>query len=163
LSFSLRTIITSTITTTTTSTKRRIQIANYKIENSAQADEVISKEVQDLLNTGRIRKVTHLRDDPRFARRILPVFAIRQGEKWRVVWDARALNEDIFLTPFKMETAATAARMLRPGDYLFTIDMWSGYHQLGLQDDLKKYCNFEWEGEIYEWQVLPFGLNVAPK
>ena len=63
------------------------------------------------------------------ALRILPVFAIEQGSKWRVVWDARALNQHIYLESFKMESAATTARMLRPGDYMFTIDMWSGYHQ----------------------------------
>lgn len=34
---------------------------------------------------------------------------------------------------------------------------------VSLQPDLRKYCNFEWKGSVYEWQVLPFGLNVAPR
>lgn len=43
------------------------------------------------------------------------------------------------------------------------LDMFSGYHQLALRDDVKRWCCFHWEGNTYQWQVLPFGLNIAPR
>lgn len=68
-----------------------------------------------------------------------------------------------------MDSVTTAARLLRPGDYCFTIDMWSGYHQLALQENLRPFACFKWrlpeeeEDQYYQWQVVPFGLNVAPR
>lgn len=29
--------------------------------------------------------------------------------------------------------------------------------------DLKPYCCFEWGGRIYRWNVLPFGISIAPR
>lgn len=34
---------------------------------------------------------------------------------------------------------------------------------VGLKPDLKKYCNFEHDGTVYQFQTCPFGLNVLPK
>ena len=96
---------------------------------SPQAREAIRKEVRAWEDTGRIRRVTKHRHDPTVVLYTLPIFAIQQGTKIRVVWDARPLNEQIHLKSFKMESIATAARVVRPGDWLFTIDMWNGYHQ----------------------------------
>lgn len=130
----------------------------------------ISKEVKAMRDTGRIVDVTAYKTDPKYVKFVLPIFAIRQGEKWRVVWDGRELNSEIHCDTFKMESAASTARLLEPGDYMFTIDMWSGYHQLKLQNgdggdraDLRPYACFEWEGRTYQWQVLPFGLSTAPR
>lgn len=138
-----------------------ITLQNYCVEeNRDEHDRVVTEEVQQLLRDGRIRDVT---DEPGQALHVLPLFAIRQGAKWRIVWDGRETNRHIHCDKFVMETIAEAAKIVRPGDFLFTLDMWSGYHQAALHPDLRKYCAFKWGGRIYQWCVLPFGLNVAPR
>lgn len=139
---------------------------NFKLDDP-EAKAAIIKEIKSLLKSRRILDVTDDCNDIDIVKRVLPVFAIHQGDKWRVVWDGRKLNQDVHNPSFTMETAATAARMLKPGDFLFTIDQWAGYHQLLLQPNLRPYCCFAWgegkERRVYQWQVLPFGLNVAPR
>lgn len=46
---------------------------------------------------------------------------------------------------------------------MFTLDHFNGFHQLKLQRNLRRHCCFRWEGRIYRWRVLPFGLSVAPR
>ena len=103
----------------------KIHLANYDVERDAKqakiAREEISKEVAKLLSDGRVRDVSHLRNDPYEALMILPIFAVFQGEKVRVVWDARELNQHIDCPHFKMESVSTAAKLLRPNDYMFTV------------------------------------------
>ena len=46
--------------------------------------------------------------------------------KLRLCWDARKLNEQIGCPSFKFETVDVAARLMRPGDYMFVLDSESG-------------------------------------
>lgn len=137
----------------------------------ARAAESLTAEVEKLAALDSIRDVTQHADDPRYVRRRLPIFSIAQKDKHRLVWDGRLLNVNVELDRFKMESATTTASLLRSGDYMFTLDMWSGYHQLRLRKgeidgdplDMRPFTCFEWQGRTYQWQVLPFGLNVAPQ
>ena len=126
-------------------------------------------EIKKLEEAGCIKNVTKSRGNPAVVRRRLPVFVIRQGEKRRLVWDARNLNEDILCDTFTMETIDDVARMVQPGQWMFTLDARSGYHQMLLQHghgdwkrDLRPDCCFEIDDCIYQWQVTPFGLKNAP-
>lgn len=64
---------------------------------------------------------------------------------------------------FKFETVDTAAKLMRPGDYMFVLDMKAGYHQIPLKPSFKRFCCFEWGGRVYRWNVLPFGISTAPR
>lgn len=64
---------------------------------------------------------------------------------------------------FKLEHAPKAAAMMRPGDYMFTVDMKSGYHQIALKPSFQRFCCFQWKDRVYRWRVLPFGLSSAPR
>lgn len=134
-----------------------------------RAAAAMDAELKDWLRAGRIKVVTHHLLDPKKAARdriilrILPIFMVEQNGKFRPVYDGRELNCDILNETFKLETVATTARLLRPGDYMFSADMWAGYAQVSLQEDLKAYCCFRWRNEVYRFEVLPFGINVAPR
>lgn len=141
----------------------KVHLDNFSTSKDPEAEAAITKEVAQLLKDGRVKDVTDRKDEPGQALMVLPIFAIRQGAKWRIVWDAREINKLIDCPSFTMESIATAAKLVRPGDYMFTLDMWSGYHQLALREDLRAWCCFEWQGRTYEFQVLPFGLNIAPR
>jgi hypothetical protein len=64
---------------------------------------------------------------------------------------------------FKLEHIQVALGLVQPGDMLFTIDMQAGYHQVPVKPWMRKLLCFEWAGQVYRWQVLPFGLSTAPR
>lgn len=100
-----------------------IRKSNYTVEKDPKrielAHKAIDKEIRQLEADGRIKKVDP--EDINDAAMILPVFAVFQGDKIRLVWDARALNQHIECKTFRMETIKEAAKLVRPGDYLFTV------------------------------------------
>jgi hypothetical protein len=92
----------------------------------------------------------------------MPLTVAVQGKgKLRLCYNGRSLNTHLPRKSFKFEHAEQAARMMRPGDFMFTLDMKSGYHQVPLKLTFRKLLCFRWEGRVYQWQVLPFGLSTA--
>lgn len=43
-----------------------------------------------------------------------------------------------------------------------TIDLKDAYFLIKIHDDSKKYLRFKWKDSLFEFNVLPFGLNTAP-
>jgi hypothetical protein len=94
----------------------------------------------------------------------LPLFAIQQEEKLRLIYDARFLNAALSDPSFEMET-------------VFDIpSIASGMHFIGKLDLTQAYCQYPVSAElsaqlgcigpdlkIYSWSVLPFGLSHSPK
>lgn len=90
--------------------------------------------MEDLWTTGRVEDVTNLALDRWEVRRICSLLCVDNGKKLRLCWDGRPLNDDIFTPTFKMEGVKVAARMMKQGDLMFTIDLWNGFHQFELQE-----------------------------
>lgn len=42
------------------------------------------------------------------------------------------------------------------------MDLYSGYHQVPLAEESRKMTAFSTDRGLFQWKVLPFGLNVAP-
>lgn len=57
--------------------------------------------------------------------RQLTLLKVSACSSFRLCWDARLLNEQIDCPKFKFETVDAAARLMRPGDYMFVVDMKS--------------------------------------
>ncbi len=51
--------------------------------------------------------------------------------------------------------------MLRPGDRLISTDLASAYQHVGIHPAHWKYLGFEFEGVVYVYCALPFGLNAS--
>ena len=86
---------------------------------------VATDTVAELLATGCIEDVIHRAHLHHEVSYILPLLMVpKKGtDKMRMCFDARELNQRIENFHFKMETADVAARLMRPGDYMFTIDL----------------------------------------
>jgi len=89
--------------------------------------------------------------------------AVQDGGKRRLCWNGRPTNVGLDAKPFRMEHVQTVARMMRPGDLIMTLDLKAGYHQFPVTPWFQKFLCFQWEGEIYRWKVMPFGLSTAPR
>lgn len=131
---------------------------------SAENKKYISEEVKALAEKGCIFKLARGQaKDVHYASCILPLLVAENAlKKKRLCWNGVWINQFIAKQKFKFETISHAVGLAKPGDFMFTIDLKGGYHQFRLQPDLRRFCCFEWEGDVFQWQVLPFGLNIAP-
>jgi len=135
----------------------------------------VSESIGDLLRVGAVVNVTSQRADLNVVRVVAPltvaVTVDAQGKiKKRLCWNGRPLNlcadghtQRLPQQKFKLEGPDVAAKLMRAGDWMFTLDMKAGYHQIPVKEWWRRYLCFQWEGEVYQWQVLPFGLSTAPR
>jgi len=133
---------------------------------SGEHEAFVTTSVQGLVDTGAVKNVTEAakRGDRDVVRVIAPLTRAVQGNgKERLCWKGRPINIDLPSVSFKMEHAEHAAKQMRAGDFMFTLDMKSGYHQVPVKEWFKKLLCFEWQGQVYQWQVMPFGLSTAPR
>ena len=48
-------------------------------------------------------------------------------------------------------------------DYAFKIDLQDAYFHVLIHPDSRKYLRFAFENKVYQFRVLPFGLNTTPQ
>ena len=83
-------------------------------------------------------------------------------EELRLIFDARPVNEHLFLESFKYENINTARDILVPGGYLFQFDVKSAYPHIRVHHEHWGVLGVEWKGRFFVYTVLPFGLATAP-
>jgi hypothetical protein len=49
------------------------------------------------------------------------------------------------------------------GDQAIKLDLKAGYHHFKMAPEARRFLGFQFEGKFYVWNVLPFGLALAPK
>ena len=118
----------------------------------------MEKEIQELLDNGCISEVI---DRPEF---INPLHVASQSSgKKRLILDPSHLNNFIVKTSVKCEDLKTVIQFLK-SDYVFSFDIKSGYHHIGIFEEHRKYLSLQFEdGTIrcFHFNVLPFGLSQA--
>lgn len=83
------------------------------------------------------------------------------GQK-RFILNLKALNKYISAPHFKMEDARTASKLIQRGNYAATIDLKDAYYLLPINKNHRKFLRFCFDGVLYEFTCLPFGLASAP-
>ncbi|KAL6723685.1 hypothetical protein Aduo_018662 [Ancylostoma duodenale] len=48
------------------------------------------------------------------------------------------------------------------GDYCAKVDMSDAYFSVNICRKHRKYLSFVWDGEVFEFTCMPFGLATAP-
>ena len=93
------------------------------------------------------------------------VFVVRRASGgWRPVIDLkRRLNTHIHAPHFCMFTISSVLSTIRKGDYAFKIDLQDAYFHIPIHPSSRKCLRFAFENKVYQFQVLPFGLNTAPQ
>ena len=87
----------------------------------------------------------------------------RDSPKTRLVLDVSSLNLHIPTYRFKMTTIATVRETLRPDWYMASIDLRDAYWHVPISKAFRPYLAFTSGKNIYQFCVLPFGLNIAPR
>jgi hypothetical protein len=78
-----------------------------------------------------------------------------------LIYDARRLNLFERKFPLKYENLRGFQRGLKRGSLMWSLDHRSGYHHVSIAKDSRTLMGFEWNGEWYVWNVLPFGWAPA--
>ena len=90
------------------------------------------------------------------------IFLVRKASGgWRPVIDVKNLNTHIYAPHFHMFTTNSVLSSIRKGDYAFKIDLQDAYFHVPIHPSSRKYLRFAFENKVYQFQVLPFGLNTA--
>ena len=88
------------------------------------------------------------------------VFLVRKASGgWCPVIDLKNLNAHIHAPHFCMFTTSSVLSSVEKGDYAFKIDLQDTY----FHPSSRKYLRFAFENRVYQFRVLPFGLNTAPQ
>ncbi|KAL7304625.1 hypothetical protein TKK_0002874 [Trichogramma kaykai] len=80
----------------------------------------------------------------------------------RFIFNLKKLNAFIEIHHFKMETLKDVIRIVSKNDYMASIDLQDAFYLIPIHKKYKKYLKFSFEGEIYEYNCLPFGLSSSP-
>ena len=62
-----------------------------------------------------------------------------------------------------MFTTSSVLSSVEKGDYEFKIDLQDAYFHVPIHPSSRKYLRFAFKNRVYQFQVLPFGLNTAPQ
>ena len=121
-------------------------------------DPLMGEVIDNLLKLGAIRKVS--KSDEQF---ISSYFLVpKANKKMRFVLNLKKLNSFIPKEHFKMEDFRTATKLVSEGCFMGSIDLKDAYFLIPLHKTSQRYVCFDWNNNRYEWDCIPFGLNVAP-
>ena len=80
---------------------------------------------------------------------------------FRLILDLRKITSGIENDSFKMETLLNSTKILNKGMWACKIDLSKGYFQIPIHPKSRHLLGFIWNGTIYHFNVLPFGLSSA--
>ena len=123
--------------------------------------EFITKEILDLLSSGRIREVGISE-----AHTINPLTIADNGEKLRLILDLRHIIQYLQFPKFKCEDIRLIQQLFNRSDFFSKFDIRSGYHHIDIHPAYQIFLAFAWSinGQVryFVFTVLVFGFSSAP-
>lgn len=80
----------------------------------------------------------------------------------RLILNLKNLNTFIKADHFKIEDFKVAIQLLTENCWMCSVDLTDAYYMISIVESDRKFLRFEFLGQLYEFNVLPFGLNIAP-
>ena len=115
--------------------------------------------IDELLEKQAIREIPHT-EPVHFSR----VFLVpKKNGKLRLVIDLSLLNPWLNCPSFKLDHAQVIREALVPGMWATSIDLSDAYLHIPVSPKYWKYLVFQIGNRRFQFMVLPFGLNTAPR
>lgn len=124
------------------------------------ARSVMREKIQELVATGAARECA--KGEVPWVIAPIDLVVNSAGTKARLIHDLRGLNQFLEAPEFKFPSLRAWVKGVRKDALLVGVDWTSAYHAIKLTAESQLLCGFEWEGRLYVFCVLPFGLNLAP-
>lgn len=86
----------------------------------------------------------------------------KQDGSHRLILNLKMLNKFIDTEHFKLEDHKTVSGLLSQNWFLASIDLKDAYYLIPIRRSDRKYLRFMFQGNLFEFNCLPFGLNTAP-
>jgi hypothetical protein len=84
------------------------------------------------------------------------------SKKMRNVINMRGLNIGLPYNKMKLESLQSVLPMIRPGDYLVTVDIKDAYHHFLVNPEDWSFLGIQWRNRHFLFRVLPFGASTSP-
>ena len=81
----------------------------------------------------------------------------------RPVLNLKPLNKFVPNQTFKMEGIHLLKDFLKPNFFMFKLDLSDAYYSIPIDKHSRRYLQFIFKGKLYQFKVLVFGLNTAPR
>lgn len=135
-----------------------INVKSYRPPECHRAE--VERQTQEMLEKGIIRPSNSPFNSPLW---VVPKKADASGKKkWRLVIDFRKLNEDTDQDAYPLPVIDDILSQLGNAKFFSAFDLSSGFHQIPMADESKKYTGFSTERGHWEFNRMPFGLKNAP-
>lgn len=131
----------------------------FQYKFSSEESEFIGKELQKMLSKQIIRKVSH--ESGEFISNIF--LRPKKDGSYRMILNLEHLNENVVYKHFKMETFAHAVSLVTKNCWFASIDWKDAYYTLKIHPSCRKFLRFQFDGNLYEFLVLPNGLSSGPR
>ena len=118
-------------------------------------EEEIEKQVEELKAHGLVKEGHGAWSSP-------VVLVKKRDGSWRFCVDYRKLNEVTQKDAYPLPRIDDSLDALGGSRLFSTLDLTSGYWQVGLAKGAREKAAFATRSGLWEWQVLPFGLTSAP-
>src|SRR3989338_3910919 len=117
----------------------------------------IQKEIGSMLKEGVIVHSQDVITNP------INVVPKKGTDQFRFILDLRKVNDGISVDPFRMESVQKIMKFLRKGMWACKIDLKKGYFHVPIRQKDRRLLGFIFNGELYQFTCLPFGLSTAPR
>lgn len=125
---------------------------------SIKESKILDDEIAKLIQLGAISICNHVRGQ--FLSKIFTV--TKPNGSYRFILNLKQLNKFIIVDHFKMEDYRTAANLVTKDSYMAKIDLQDAYFSIPISEESKKYLRFMFKGQLFEFNVLCFGLCSSP-
>lgn len=119
---------------------------------------VLRREIAEMLAVGAVSRCHD--SDVRFESMLFCVG--KRGGGWRPCLDLRPLNQYVLAPRFSLGGLREVRPLMRQGDFMVSVDLKSAYWHVPLHSSMRRLLGFRFDGKLYRFEVLPFGLSAAP-
>lgn len=118
----------------------------------------IKKSIESLISINAVNKCK-----PRNDQFISPYFLVpKPNNRTRFILNLKSLNKFISPPHFKLEDYRSVKNIVTPNLYMAVVDLKDAYFVIPINQSHRKYLRFIFEGNLYQFNCVPFGLATAP-
>lgn len=134
-----------------------VYVKNYRLPHTHKDE--INRQVDKLIENNLIEPSHSAYNSPLI---LVPKKSEPGTKKWRMCVDYRMLNKKLIPDKYPLPRIDEILDKLGRAKFFSVLDLFSGFHQIKLNENSRECTAFSTERGIFQWKVLPFGLNVAP-